>query len=497
MTVSREPVAADESRWGYRKSLASRVTLLTTMAVGLAVAFVAAGAYVTVRMQLQSALDDSLVDRAEAAAEYPVLSQLTADTDVEPWMLGAADVRIAFVRYDGQSRFLDQGEVIRLDHHEFAVARGDDDVSLRTVRAGGTAYRVVAVPTSTDGIAIVIAQSLEPQERLLTKLGLVTFFFGLAGMLAAGVAGWAVARNGLRPVRRLTTAVEEIARTEDLTPLPVEGDDEVARLATAFNQMLTSLAASRDRQRRLVADAGHELRTPLTSMRTNIDLLMQADAGGPNGSLSPAARAELLDDVGAQLEELSNLVGDLVELARDEPMAQVVGTVELHEVLDAAVARVRRRAGDVRFEVAVEPWYVEGEAGALERAVTNMLDNAAKWSPPGGVVRVWLSNGTLTVDDSGPGISDADLPHVFERFYRSPESRSMPGSGLGLSIVRQVAERHAGEVWAGRSPTGGARLVFSVPGHPDVAPPSDELATESLDPAVADASADRVGPRER
>jgi two-component system sensor histidine kinase MprB len=461
------------SRWHYRRSLASRVTLLTTIAVGLAVATVALGAYVTVRMQLQSSLDETLVDRAEAAARQPVLAQITADYDVPPWMLGAADVRIAFVRYDGQARFLDTGDVIRLDQHEVAVARGDSKQSLRTIRAGGTRYRVVAVPTTTDGIALVVAQSLEPQQRLLTKLGLVTLIFGLAGMLAAAVAGWAVARNGLRPVRRLTAAVENIARTEDLTPLPVEGDDEVARLATAFNEMLTALAASRDRQRRLVADAGHELRTPLTSLRTNIDLLTQAaDGAGPTGALPPEARAELLADVRAQLEELTTLVGDLVELARDEPIAHVVGTVELHETLDAAVARVRRRAPGLSFEVDAQPWFVEGEAGALGRALTNLLDNAAKWSPPGGVVRVWLRDGVVTIDDDGAGIAEQDLPHIFERFYRSSESRSMPGSGLGLSIVAQVTERHAGTVHAERSPSGGTRMVLSLPGSPRPAPAS-------------------------
>ena len=455
------PPDPDGSRWGYRQSLASRVVLLTTFAVGIAVAVMAAGAYVVVRMQLQSSLDDSLVDRAEDAARGQVLVQITNDYDIPSWALGAGDVRIAFVREDGASRFLDQGDVLRLSEAEFAVAAGDDDQSLRTVYVGNAAYRVVAVPTPTDGIALVIAQSLEPQHQTLKSLGLVCFLIGLAGIVSAGAAGWVVARNGLRPVRRLTSDVERIARTEDLTPLTVDGDDEVARLATAFNQMLTSLAASRDRQRRLVADAGHELRTPLTSLRTNIDLLTQAGAGLPED-----ARAELLTDVRAQIEELSTLVGDLVELARDEPMEHVVETVELHEQLDNAVARVRRRAPGVTFDVAVEPWFVEGEAGVIERALTNLLDNAAKWSPAGGTVTVSLVGGVVTVDDEGVGIADDDLPHVFERFYRATESRTMPGSGLGLSIVAQVAARHSGTVSAGRSPSGGTRMTFALPGAP-------------------------------
>ena len=376
------------------------------------------------------------------------------------FLLPVSDVRIGVVGSDGSSRFLDEAGRIGLDAHEFAVASGEARRTLRTVRQDGVDYRVVAVPIRTQpGTALVIAQSLEPQQHLLTKLGLVTLLFGIAGIITAGVAGWAVARNGLRPVRRLTAAAEDIARTERLAPIPVEGDDEIARLASAFNQMLASLAASRDRQRRLVADAGHELRTPLTSLRTNIDLLTQAGA-----SLPDDARTELLTDVRAQLEELSTLVGDLVELARDEPAPHVIGTVELHEVLDHAVARVRRRAPSLSFVVDADPWYVEGDAAALERALTNLLDNAAKWSPPSGTVTVALHGGAVTVDDEGPGIADEDLPHVFERFYRSAESRAMPGSGLGLSIVAQVAERHAGTVEAGRSPSGGTRMTFRLPG---------------------------------
>ncbi|WP_051246306.1 HAMP domain-containing sensor histidine kinase [Nocardioides halotolerans] len=470
------PPHPGEGRWHYRRSLASRVTLLTTMAVGLAVTIVALGAFITVRNQLQSSLDDTLVDRANAASGQ--IAQVTDDYTVPAAVLGASDVRIGFVYPDGRVRFLDRQAVIRLGPAEFAVASGDADQSLRTIRAGGVDYRVVTVPSERQGEALVLAQSLEPQQHLLTKLGLVTLLFGIAGIIAAGVAGWGVARNGLRPVRRLTAAAEDIARTERLAPIQVEGDDEVARLASAFNQMLASLAASRDRQRRLVADAGHELRTPLTSLTTNIDLLTQAGA-----SLPDQARSELLADVRAQLEELSTLVGDLVELARDEPAPQVIATVEVHEVLDHAVARVRRRAPSLSFEVAADPWYVEGDSAALERALTNLLDNAAKWSPPGGTVQVALHNGAVVVDDEGPGIADDDLPHVFERFYRSTDSRSLPGSGLGLSIVAQVAERHAGNVEAGRSPSGGTRMTFRLPGASSpkpAAPPAIARSSETL-----------------
>jgi two-component system sensor histidine kinase MprB len=468
------PLIGPDGRWHYRRSLASRVSLLTTMAVGLAVTLVALGAYITVRMQLESSLDDSLVTRAQTAAAnfQEIPSSLPA------FLAGASDVRVGFVGTDGRTQFMDEYAVIHLDKREFAVASGDARRSLRTIRAGGIEYRVVAVPIpAAPGLAIVIAQSLEPQEKVLTKLGLVTLLFGLAGMIAAGLAGWGVARNGLRPVRRLTAAAEEIARTERLAPIKVEGDDEVARLATAFNQMLASLAASRDRQRRLVADAGHELRTPLTSLRTNIDLLTQAGI-----SLPDEARAELLSDVRAQIEELTNLVGDLVELARDDPTPAVIGTLELHEVLDQAVARVRRRAPGLTFDVDADTWYVEGDAAAIERALTNLLDNAAKWSPPGGTVRVALHGGVVTVDDEGAGISEVDVPHVFERFYRSAESRSMPGSGLGLSIVAQVAERHFGSVEAGRSPSGGTRMTFHLPGSTSpkpTEPPAGATSSEA------------------
>lgn len=457
-----------DRRWHYRRSLASRVTILTTIAVGITVMFVALGAYLTVRMQMQETMDDSLLQRAHRAASSDALAAATTDCKLPAWAMGAADLRIAFVRADRAVKTCDQGEPrLELGDPEVRVAQGQRAASIRTVTADGTPYRVVTVQTTSAGVALVVAQSLEPQQAILGKLGLVMMLFGLAGAIAAGMAGWGVARNGLRPVRRLTAAVEEIARTEDLRPLPVEGDDEVARLAAAFNTMLTALAASRDRQRQLVADAGHELRTPLTSLRTNLDLLTQADSAG---GLPPGAKEELLADVRAQLEEMTTLIGDLMELSRDEPLTHVVEEIDLAEVVERTIARVRRRAPGVTWEVDLSPWYLVGEEAGVERAVTNLLDNAAKWSPADGTVTVRLADGLLVVDDQGTGIAEADLPHVFDRFYRSEESRSMPGSGLGLSIVRQVAERHAGTVEAGSSPDGGARMSLWLPGSSSPVP---------------------------
>jgi two-component system, OmpR family, sensor histidine kinase MprB len=454
---------ADEPRWHYRRSLASRVILMTTMAVCFAVALVALGAYVTVKMSLESSLDKSLLDRAHRAASSGTLADLTNE-QVPSWATGAADVRIFVMRADGHAFTTDENaSTAPLGPQEVAVARGTTSQSMHTVRLNGNDFRVVAVPYGNNGYAVVLVQNMASQERVLKKLGAVMLLFGLAGVIGATAAGWAVARNGLRPVRRLTSNVERIARTEDLQPLPVEGDDEIARLATAFNAMLIAVSASRDRQRRLVADAGHELRTPLTSLRTNLDLLLQADA---SGGLDDAARRELLDDVRAQIEEMSTLVGDLVELARDEPLRAVVEQVDLAEVVDRAVARARRRGSELTFDVDTEPWWVTGESASLERAVTNLLDNAVKWSPPGGTVRIRLNHGTLSVDDEGPGIAPGDREHVFERFYRSEESRSMPGSGLGLSIVRHVTERHSGSVRVDESDDGGTRMVMQVPGAP-------------------------------
>jgi two-component system sensor histidine kinase MprB len=333
---------------------------------------------------------------------------------------------------------------------------------------------VVAVGAG-PGQALVIAQKLAPTQQLLTSLGVALPVVGAIGVVLAGLAGMAVARAGLRPVDRLTAAAERVAVTGDLRPMPVDGSDELARLTRSFNEMLDALAASQDQQRRLVADAGHELRTPLTSMRTNLELL--AAASRPGAPLLPDSdRAEILDDVQAQVAELSTLVGDLVELARDDVPQRVHEPVELTDVVLRAMERARRRAGDVEFATELVPWALMGDSTALERAVLNLLDNAVKFSPAGGTVRVDLRPAAhgyafLQVADAGPGITDADLPHVFDRFYRSAEARTLPGSGLGLAIVKSAAERHGGAVYAGRSADGGALIAVRLPGTPDTDSP--------------------------
>ena len=455
-----------DGRWHYRRSLASRVAVLTTVALGLSIAVMAFTAFVVMRQQMMSSLDQSLLNRAHKATAYTTLSEVTAK-GAPAWMLGAADVRIIFITAEGRTLTGDDVPDFTLGRPEYEVATGQRESAVRTlVTREGERFRVATVQAN-KGAALILAQPLAPNDRTLEKLGGVLFVFGALGVLAALLVGWLVARNGLRPLRRLTSRVEHIAMTEDLRPLRVEGDDEVARLATAFNQMLLALGASRDRQRRLVADASHELRTPLTSLRTNLDLLRQAEG---NTALPADARLELLDDVRGQIEELSALVGDLVELARDEPTTRVVAEVDLADVVERAVTRVRRRAQGVSFDVDLDPWRVVGDSSSLERAVTNLLDNAAKWSPPEGTVFVRLTDGVLTVDDQGTGVAEADRPHVFERFYRAEESRAMPGSGLGLAIVRQVIDRHGGQLQVTEAPGGGARFALWLPGVAAVTP---------------------------
>lgn len=445
-----------------RLSLAGRVSLLTTAAVAAVLTLISVSVFVLVRQEIVGALDDSMFKRAnEAVAAGYTPTNLTAK---EADLLSLAGIRLLAIQSGGGEvfDFTRPNDTFPYDNREREVALGLAERSARTADVGGVPYRVVAIQAG-PGQAFVLAQSMESTMRALDRLQVVLILSTLSGMILAGLAGWAVASNGLRPVRRLTSVAERIAKTRDLTPIEVSGkEDELTRLTRAFNEMLAALDETQRRERQLIADAGHELRTPLTSLRTNIDLLRQAHAE-PDRRLDATAHRELLDDVRAQLDELSTLVGDLTELARDEPLHRDPEPLDLADVVRRAVERVHLRASSVTFDVMLEPTWVVGDSLLLERAVTNLLDNAAKWSPTDGTVRVRLTNGTVMVADEGPGIKPEDLPHVFDRFYRSTEARTLPGSGLGLAIVKRAADRHGGSVRVTSKPGHGATFAFRVP----------------------------------
>lgn len=347
----------------------------------------------------------------------------------------------------------------------FSVGSTGDLLSENTYRGERTIVR-----KTPSGVTVAVAQEIDPAHLVSGSWGAASLVVLGAGGLLAWASGALISAVGLRPVRRLHRAIDVANETEQPTQLPVEGDDEFAEIAEAVNEMIGTLEESKTRQAQLVADASHELKTPLTSMRTNIELLMMLYNSGKQDQISAQDRADLERDVLAQMEEMSILIGDLVDLARDEAHQGVEPEdFRLDEVLEEAVDRVRRRRPDVTFLFQADPWIIHGDRFAMGRAPLNLIDNAAKWSPEGGTVRVSLKaatrNAVLIVDDSGPGIAPEERTKVFERFYRAPESRSMPGSGLGLAIVKQVFDRHGATVVAEESDDGGARFRVVFPGR--------------------------------
>ncbi|EOM77634.1 sensor kinase [Rhodococcus rhodnii LMG 5362] len=442
-------------------SLRWRVTLLAASVVAIAVAVMAIAAYAVVSRALYADVDNQLRSRAAALIDSNLVT-------FDPRYIAGAtlyteDVSVALV-FPNLDTYTPPGSYVPIGAPELgAAAAGGAATSLRTVD-----NRRVLAEHMANGSTVVIAQRLEPTRGVLDRLAWVLFVVGGCGVVLAAVAGTAVGRTGLRPIARLTEATERVARTDDLTPIPVTGNDELARLTESFNTMLRALAESRERQSRLVADAGHELKTPLTSLRTNMELLIASSRpGAPH--VPDEDMAELRADVMAQIEELSTLVGDLVDLAREDAPETVYELVDLADVVDRSLERARRRRGDVDFAEIRTPWFVYGDQAGLARAVLNVLDNAAKWSPPDSQVRVAmrdLGNGLLelSVDDAGPGIPEDDRRLVFDRFYRSTASRSMPGSGLGLAIVRQVVVKHGGTITAEESERGGALIRIVLPG---------------------------------
>jgi two-component system sensor histidine kinase MprB len=443
-------------------SFRARIAVGSAAAVALSIVAASILVYVIARQQLRSPVDAALRDRAgeiQAQPSIPIIktpdgSQFLA---LQP-QFGEARGYVQLVRSDGDVLVPPRQDVrIPVNDDVLAVAGGPAAAYWEDVTVGGTDLRVFTFGYG-PGAAVQVSRPLTEVEQSLNRIGIYLILVALGGIVIAGGLGLVVARTALTPVTRLTTTVERVTETQDLSErIDVDGKDELSRLAASFNTMLAGLEESTRAQRQLVADASHELRTPLTSVRTNIEVL----AG--DRTLPPEERRRLLSDVVEQLGEMTTLISELIELARaEQQVSDPPQDVRLDVLVSDAVERARRNRPEVAYAVDLEPTTVQGVPATIERAVGNLLDNAAKWSPTGAQVEVVVRDGQLVVRDHGPGIPDEDLPYVFDRFYRARAARGMPGSGLGLAIVRQVAESHGGEVVAEHAEGGGTRMVLTL-----------------------------------
>ena len=435
------------------------ITILTGLVVvGIAAASIAA--YQSASNELRSETDEFLTARASEVLDGQRATPRKSSDGDRP-QPGTEDLDLA-IDPDSIAQTLDRsGDVTASEGGNLPVSEVDEAVAdggkavIRDIEIDGEAFRMITVP-SPDGGAVQIARSTASTNDVLDRLAGRLALVGLVLGLLAAALGWLLMRRTTKPLADLTAATERIAATHDLTPLGLSGDDEVGRLATSFDQMLDALRSSREQQRRLVQDAGHELRTPLTSLRANVDFLQRA------ADLPAEQRAEILAGLKSEIAELGVLVDEVVVLATDEGAASVSMTdLDLTDIVTDAVATFRRRT-ERTVELTTEPTPLRGNASLLDRAVTNLLGNAHKFSPTDRPIEVTVSNRWVVVRDHGDGIDDADLDRVFERFHRADDARSKPGSGLGLAIVRHVAEQHGGEVRAGNAPDGGAEVGFSV-----------------------------------
>ncbi|MDF3300327.1 HAMP domain-containing sensor histidine kinase [Streptomyces tropicalis] len=470
--------------------LRSRLALLVAAAVAFAVAAVSVTCWFIVQNRLYNEVDNRLgnANTHQLLDDTPYVTALLASCPVGP--AGDSAGRPSYfymqlVTSQGRSCVLPQSEgVVRVTPTDRRIA-ARPDLSIRTFHnstdSAGNNVRVmvVAIPLQGGpdaqpypGAVFTLGLSLKDTEKTLDGLALLLLLVSGVGVIGAGAAGLAVARAGLRPVDELTEAVEHVARTEDLTiriPVADDTEDEIARLSRSFNSMTSALASSRDLQQQLIADAGHELRTPLTSLRTNIELLTRSEETGR--PLPESDRKALLASVKAQVTELASLIGDLQELSRAEAQrGERVQVVAFQDTVEEALRRARLRGPELTITAALSPWFVRAEPAALERAVVNILDNAVKFSPEGGTVEVVLDAGVLTVRDHGPGIPADELPHVFDRFWRSPSARALPGSGLGLSIVARTVQHAGGRVALAPADGGGTVATVSLPGAPTPPP---------------------------
>jgi two-component system sensor histidine kinase MprB len=436
--------------------LRRRMTVAVAVAVAVAVTLVALVAYLAVRNELRGEVDRALREQVETRLPPP--GRGLPGFGVLPARRGGPTPYIQIVDASGNVLVLRGTEqrTLPVPERARAVAAGRERSFFEDVEVDGTHVRVLTVPLG--GAAVQVGRSLESVDTVLSRLRLVLVLVLLGGVGLAVALGRIASHNVVAPIAHVSETARHIAATEDLgRRIEVSTHDEVGELAAQFNAMLETLERSVAAQRQLVADASHELRTPITSLRTNIEVLAESDA------LPADERARLLADVEEQTSELGMLVADLIELARGDQPQRESEDVRLDELVREAVVRARRHAPHVRFEAALEPAVLDGARERLARAVNNLLDNAAKHSPPGALVEVAAGPGGVRVRDHGDGIAPEDLPHLFDRFYRGASARGRPGSGLGLAIVRQVAEQHGGSVHAANAAGGGAEFTLALP----------------------------------
>jgi len=443
-------------------TIRARLALAAALAVAIAVLIASAVVYLGVRRELREPVDAALADRAEQISSLPLEAFERRPGEfflrIPRPALGEAGGYVQVVSREGQT-IRPAEDTIELPTGEdvLAVAAGNAEPVYDDAEVAGTHVRVLTVPLGS-GYALQVARPLTEVDAALERTRTVLLLVAFAGIGIAAALGLVVSRTALAPVRRLTEATEHVTATRDLTSrIDADGRDELSRLAASFNTMLGELETAAESQRRLVADASHELRTPLTSIRTNLEVLER------NARMPAAERRAILADVLEQSEELGTLVAELVQLAHGEQSPPELEDVRLDLVAGAAVERARRRRAEVEWDVRLEPSLVRGVPGLLERAIGNLLDNAIKWSPPGGTIEVRVDGGLVSVRDHGPGIEPEDLPHVWQRFYRSRAARGLPGSGLGLSIVSQAAESHGGTATAENAEGGGALVTVRLP----------------------------------
>jgi two-component system sensor histidine kinase MprB len=406
-------------------SFRARVTLLVAVAIGVTVAAASVAVWATAKHELLGQVDSALQD-----VHGPFALLVGADGDRRGNLAIPVTQRAA------------------------RVAVGNGGAYYDNVTIEGTRFRELVQPVA--GGAVITVQPLEAVDRALARIRFWAFLIGGIGVAVAAALAAVVATEALRPVRRLTAAAETVAATGNLGErVEVDGDDELGRLATRFNAMLAALEESVGRQRRLVADASHELRTPLTAARTNVDLVRE-------GKLPEEEVRRALEEASVELGSLTSLVADLVELARGEERKLRAEDVQLDDLVSSAVERAKSRWPEATFVTSLSPVQVRVDPVLVERAIGNLLDNAAKYSPAGAPIEVTVRDAEVVVADHGPGIAEEDLPRVFDRFYRAAAARSKPGAGLGLAIVREAAEAHGGTATV-ENGSRGARFRLTLP----------------------------------